>query len=119
MKITTHDEYIRIDARADTVNKDFLNSLVDFVAQIIAGYPQQGPPILLVVEGPKLELDPIDSLEVWKRAAEKGVQRAKIAYVISGRPIEPVVQFIEVYVQNRGMQMRFFSNRSAALKWLL
>ena len=119
MKITVHDEYIRIDARADTVNKDFLNSLVDFVAQVIAGYPQQVPPLLLVVEGPKVELDPIDSLEVWKRAAEKGAQRARFAYVISGRPFSPVARFIETYTLNRGIQMRFFDNQRDALKWLL
>jgi len=119
MKITVHDEYIRIDARTDPVNKDFLKSLVDFVGQTIAGYPQQVPPMLLVIEGPKLELDPIDSIEIWKHAVEQGAHRAKIAYVIRGRPIEPVVQFIEMYVHNRGMQMRFFDNQGDALKWLL
>ena len=119
MKVTQQGEHIRIDAYADTVNKQYLNELVDFVGQTIAGYPERVPPILLVVEGPKVDLDPIDSIEIWKRAAEKGAQRARIAYVISGRPFSPVARFIETYTQNRGIQMHFFDNQSEALKWLL
>lgn len=119
MKITQQADHIRIDAHVDTVNKNFLNDLVDFIGRTIAGYPAHVPPILLVVEGPAVNIDPIDSIEIWRRAAKKGVQRTKIAYVISGRPFTPVVKFIEIYVLNRGMQLRFFDNPFDALKWLV
>ena len=118
MKTTLQAGYIRIDAHAHRVNKNFLNELVDFVGATIAGYPAHVPPILLVVEGPEVDIDPIDSIEIWKRAAQQGVQRTKIAYVISGLPFSPVAKFIEIYVLNRGMQLRFFDNPAEALQWL-
>ncbi|MGE0558899.1 MAG: hypothetical protein AB7O69_11625 [Burkholderiales bacterium] len=119
MKTTQQAGYIRIDAHTLKVNKHFLNELVDFVGVTIAGYPEHVPPILLVVEGPQVDIDPIDSIEVWKRAAEKGAQRTKIAYVISGRPFTPVARFIEIYTMNRGIQMRFFDDTDEALQWLV
>ena len=119
MKVTEKTGYIRIDAHSTKVNKKFLNELVDFTGQVIAGYPANVPPILLVVKGPDVDLDPVEGMEVWKRAAEIGVQRTRIAYVISGRPFSPVARLIETYALNRGIQLRFFGKQTLALKWLL
>lgn len=119
MKIIQQEGHIRIEAHSNKVNKKFLYELVDFVGQTIAGYPAQVPPILLVVTGPEVDVDPVEGMEVWKRAAEIGVQRTKIAYVISGRPVSPVARFIETYAINRGIQLRFFGRKADALKWLI
>jgi len=74
--------------------------------------------ILVEVISPKLEMDILKSIAVFKRAVEFKLHRAHIAYVVTGRPLDHLATFVENYTSNRGMSLRFFSRKPDALDWL-
>lgn len=119
MKITKRSAYIRISAKIPKVTKAFLNKLVDRAEEAIADYQFTAPPILIVVTSPKIGFNIVEAIDVWRRAAKKGMQRTCVAYVVLGRPIEPVSKLIEMYASNRGIRLRFFDDKKIALEWLL
>ncbi len=118
ISIKHHAGYVHVAAQTRVVNKRFLNDLIDTIEQALPGIPQGFFQILLEVTAPKVRIDLIEAFEVWKRASEKGIQRTQIAYVVKGRPISPIARVMETVAQNRGIQLRFFKERKAALEWL-
>jgi hypothetical protein len=60
----------------------------------------------------------MESYQVWQRAYQKGIGQAQIAYVIDGRPVNPLAKFVETIARNRHILLRFFEHRDAALEWL-
>jgi hypothetical protein len=119
MKFDVLEHYYRVSANPKCVDRAFLTQLIDGCADVVAQADYQSKPFLVIVECDTLKLDSIDAIETWNHAAKRGMQRAAIAYVIVGRPISTVTQFIEKYTQNRGMRVRYFSDENSAVQWLL
>jgi hypothetical protein len=120
VEITIDDRgaYFEVRATAEIVDQIFLNQLIDTVAQTLLPLPQPFFRVLIQAVAPQAHLDIIEAFEAWKRASEKGIQRMQIAYVVSGRPISPLAKYMETFAENRGIRLRFFADRKAALDWL-
>lgn len=120
-RITIEDDrgYLHVRASAEVVDGAFLNRLIDDVARCVMPRPEPFVLVLVEVVAPKLKIDIIEALEIWKRASEKGIHRTQIAYVVTGRPISLVAKYMEVFAQNRGIRLRFFPDRTSALEWLI
>ena len=119
MEVVPLEHYYRLSTHPKCVDRAFLTQLIDCCADIMSGADYRSSPILVIVESDNLKLDSIDAIETWNYAAKRGLQRAAIAYVIVGRPVSAVTQFIEKYTQNRGMRVKFFTDEAAAISWLL
>jgi len=116
--IRSREGYLDVVATARSVRVELLHDLVDAIGNAIDAAPGKFVPILLEVVAPESDLDLIEAMEVWGRAAHKGIQRTQIAYVVTGRSIGPLAKIIETVAINRGILLRFFEERAAACQWL-
>lgn len=116
--IRSREGYLDVVATAQAVRVELLHDLVDAIGNVIDVTPGKFVPILLEVIAPEPDLDLIEAMEVWGRAAQKGIQRTQIAYVVTGRSIGPLAKIMETVAINRGILLRFFEDRASALQWL-
>ena len=111
-------ELLEIATEAPVVTAAFLNQLIDDIANYLDERPRQYAKILLIVTAPRADLTITESYQAWHQASRRGIWRTQFAYVMDGRPLSPLAQFIEVVAQNRQIYLRFFEHREPALEWL-
>lgn len=116
--IEEREGYLQVRASTGVVDGAFLTCLIDDVASCVRPRPEPYVLVLVEVESPRLKVDIIEALEIWKRASEQGIHRTQIAYVVTGRKISQLAKYMELFAQNRGIRLRFFEDRRSALEWL-
>ena len=110
--------YIEIVAEADIVNSAFLHFILDDMAEAGIRLPGVYLKLLLEVIAPRIDISPMQALQVFKRAVELGLRGSQVAYLISGRKWTPAATVVESIARARGIHFRFFLDRHSALQWL-
>lgn len=110
--------YIDVTATTSVVTMPFLNHLMDTVEKNVSDRPGQFTLVMLEIIAPRLDISLIEAYEIWRRAAELGIHRTQIAYLVTGRPLGSVARFMETVARNRGILLKFFEDRQHAMNWL-
>lgn len=116
--VRRHDDYVHIVVETVLVDRRFMDDLIDVLDRAFPDFPFRSYRLLLEVGASETKLDLIAAFEVWHRAAEKGLEQVRIAYVVRGRPVDPIAKLIETVSQARHVRLRFFGDSDAALEWL-
>jgi hypothetical protein len=117
--VRRHDDYVHIVVETVLVDRRFMDDLIDVLDRAFPDFPFRSYRLLLEIGGAsETKLDLIAALEVWYRAAEKGLEQVRIAYVVRSRPVHPIAKLIETVSQARHVRLRFFGDSDAALEWL-
>jgi len=118
IKPASGNEYLEISADAEVVTASFLNEVIDALGAYLAKRPDRYLKILLIVTAPRADLSITESYQAWQRASQRGIWHTQIAYVMDGRPLSSLANFVEAIAENRHILLRFFEHRDAALEWL-
>jgi len=118
IKPASGNEYLEISSDAEVVTASFLNEVIDALGAYLAKRPDRYLKILLIVTAPRADLSITESYQAWQRASQRGIWHTQIAYVMDGRPLSSLANFVEAIAENRHILLRFFEHRDAALEWL-
>lgn len=118
IRINRTASHVEMVGETHLVNRTFLHFILDDIDN--AQIRRHGSYLRLLVEimAPKMNVSPLEALDVFQRAMNMGLRGAQVAYVITGRPWSVTATVIERSARNRGLHLRFFTDRESALAWL-
>lgn len=110
-------DYLEAVAETDVVSAGCFRQLMDKIADVMAAEPKTFSKALLEVIAPKSEITVFERFHTWNRVFPV-IQRTRVAFLVTGRPLGADAKFFELVAYNRGVALKFFATREEAIKWL-
>lgn len=119
MKFTSRSsrDFLEFVAETDVVTPGFFGQMMKKIEGVVAVEPEKCPRALIEVIAPKSDITVFERFQAWNRAFPI-IRRARVAYLVTGRPLGADAKFFELVAYNRGVALRFFTSKEDAVHWL-
>jgi len=116
IQVTVRPHHLEMIVITGTITAPKLMRMVDVLANALARNATRN--VLIEVRAQSRDIPLLESFAILAHAVKRQIMQTRIAYVITGRPGLSITRFFEEMAGRRGLQIRFFADRTGALDWL-
>jgi hypothetical protein len=110
--------HLELAISAEVVTIGLLRLVIAKVARVLRQATRDHFLILVEVDAPKREVDLMEPQFAWSHAPAKLMKGAKVAYVMTGRPMPLNSGQVEADAARFGVTLKCFAERDRAVDWL-